>query len=794
MKISASKFASIFLLLVTTVAPLALADEIDHWTQRRGPSTDGSNTKGGLPDGEFGLRVAWTRALGSGYSNIWIADDRAVTMFTAEEVDVVVALELATGDELWRYELGEKYSGHDGSDDGPIGTPTVADGTVYALGPSGQLVALGLADGARKWRRDLDERNSTVPLYGYTASPLVVGPNVIVATGGEGHAVTAFDRATGEPRWAVGDDSVSYQTPMLVELGGRKQLLTVTDRFLQGLDPVRGEMLWQLQHTEGDQTEQSAHPTVVDDERFLVKYGRGARMYRLADDGAEEIWRTRAFGNTYALPVLIGDHFYGFTGAVLTCASVETGEIVWRSREPGGLGLSAVDGMLAIASPEGELVLVDPSPEGYREITRIPVLEEGDYATPSFADGLFLVRNLEQIAAIRVDDSVAPRVAPVDEAVRFRGEFGRWLASVEARSEGKRQAAVDRRFAEIETTPILGENGLAHLVWRGEAEDVGAAGDIVVGGQEIGLFHLAGTDLFYRSLELDPNGQYAYNLTVDFGEPGLDPGNPYSVDNGFAVASELRMPGWPASPHLETPEEGAPRGTLDRFPFRSLILDNSRDIQVWRPADYGQDSETRYPVLVVNHGDNLLRGGLMQNSLDNLVGESVAPLIAVFVPRSDPTEYGGSSADAYTRFLIEELLPHVDRHYLTDPTRRAIMGPGSAGVAAVFAALSRPDVFQQAATQSFYPIEPAQDRLPAMIAEAGPKPELIYVVWSRRDYDLGNDRKADDASRELLGLLRDADVNVIEQISDYSPGWAGWRGQDDEILATLFPLPPTEQE
>ena len=72
------------------------------------------------------------------------------------------------------------------------------------------------------------------------------------------------------------------------------------------------------------------------------------------------------------------------------------------------------------------------------------------------------------------------------------------------------------------------------------------------------------------------------------------------------------------------------------------------------------------------------------------------------------------------------------------------------------------------------------------------KPELIYVVWSRRDYDLGGGRRADDASRELLGQLRDAGIEVIEQISDYSPGWGGWRGQDDEILAALFPLAPSE--
>ena len=315
---------------------------------------------------------------------------------------------------------------------------------------------------------------------------------------------------------------------------------------------------------------------------------------------------------------------------------------------------------------------------------------------------------------------------------------------------------------------------------------------MLAGGQELGLYRIEGTDLFYRSLELDPKGQYAYFLTVDFGNPQPDTGSPYTVDNGFAVASELRMPGWPASPHLDEPAADAPRGTLDRFPFRSEILDNTREIQVWRPMGYGQDPEKRYPLLVVNHGDNLLRGGLMQNTLDNLVGKRVAPLIAVFVPRTAGPEYGGPAAESYNRFLVEELLPHLDRHYRTDPAQRAIMGPGSAAVAAVFAALAHPQVFRQAATQSFYPIQPIQDRLPEMIAASGPKPDLVYVVWSRRDYDLGDGRKADEASRELLQRLRDGGIEVVEQIADYSPGWGGWRGQDDEILETLFPMPTSE--
>ena len=131
--------------------------------------------------------------------------------------------------------------------------------------------------------------------------------------------------------------------------------------------------------------------------------------------------------------------------------------------------------------------------------------------------------------------------------------------------------------------------------------------------------------------------------------------------------------------------------------------------------------------------------------------------------------------------------------YAPDPAAMVrAPGPGSAGVAAVFAAIERPDVFGRAATQSFYPIEPAQARLPDMISAAATKPELIYVVYSRHDYDLGGGRRASDASQELLGRLRDGGVEVVEQVADYSPGWAGWRGQDDEILAALFPLEATE--
>ena len=741
---------------------------------------------------EFGLSIGWDRELGSGYSNISVADGKAVTAFTAGEVDLLAAFDHGSGKEIWRFEFGPKYAGHSGSDDGPLSTPAISGDRVYALSGHGRLVALDFESGQEIWSHQLDESNSTIPHYGYSTSPVTVGDLVVLATGGEGHAVTAFDRGSGEVRWTAGSDSVRYQTPLVTELNGRSTIVMVTDNQILGIAPESGEMLFELAHGWDGRTSESSQATSIDGEHFVANSFDGSALYRVADSGVEEVWRSRAFANSVAIPVLHEGHLYGFTGRFLTCAAVDSGEIVWRSRPPGALGLSLVGDKLAVVAQSGHLVLADASPEGYREITRIAAFERGDYATPTFVDDQFLLRNLERMAAVRVDTSRAPQHAEgdadIDSTGHLLGELKQWVEATLELPESERQAAVDARFADIEASPFFEDEGITHFFYRGEAEDVGL-GNEEMAPDDNALHRIPGTDLFLRSAELNPAAQYTYTLTIDFEEGMLDPRNPYVVDDGPNQFSDLRMPAWPPSPHLQIPAEGAPRGTLDTFQFRSQILDNTRQIQVWLPPGYGSNPETRYPVLVVNHGDNLLRGGLMRNTLDNLVGKEVAPLVAVFVPRAARPEYAGEQIDDYVRFLVDELLPHVDRHYLTDGENRAIMGPASAGVTSVYAALQRADVFQRAAAQSFYRAGPIHERIEEMInATDRQQPELISLVWSTRDYDFGNGETAETASKALAKQLRAKNIPLREQISAYSTNWGGWRGQHDDQLKALFPM------
>jgi enterochelin esterase-like enzyme/outer membrane protein assembly factor BamB len=779
--------------LPLSAAPAPTGASVD-WPHFRGPAHGGSAGAGALPRASS-LEVAWRKKLGSGYSGISVAGGKLVTAFASGGDDVLVALDAASGEELWRLRLGEKYAGHDGSHDGPISTPAIDGGVVYALGPRGALVAASLEDGRELWRVQLDAAQASLPFYGFTASPLLWEDLLILPTGGENHAVTAFGRQDGKLRWTAESGEVAYQSASLFELAGRQQLVVVANQWLGGLDPATGKTLWKFAIAAGNASEESAHATPAGGNRLLVDLqgsSLGLEVAKVGDGfAARELYRTQAFANTLSLPVHHDGVLYGFTGRFLTAADAGSGEILWRSRPPGGSGLTLVDGKLAVVDAEGELVLAEAHRTEYRELARVKALENGNYVAPAFAGGHFFVRNLAEIAAVRPAQSAAPAAAKAVAAPpqELRGEFGRWLATVKAADAASRQAMVDAYFAKVAATPIL-EPGLAHIVFRGQARDVAVAGTFLA-DEEIDrpLEHVAATDLFFRSEKLDNDGIWSYGLVVDFGTRQPDPRNPITVPEGAQMLSELRMPGVPPTPYLAEPAEGTPRGSLDTFRWHDEKLGNTRRISVYLPPGYDA-SAARFPVLVVNHGDRALLGGRYQVTLDNLIaGKKIEPLIAVFVPRLAPEEYSGLPADDYVEMLVAGVLPHVDRHYRTDPRRRSAIGVGTAGVISTYAALKSPTTFQQVAVQSFWVTGPMKAKMVELL-DAKKGGTGFVVDWSRHDYEIPRTQiftKAD--SQMLLEKVKKSGSEAVELRTAGEPGWGRWRAHTGTLLEALFPPP-----
>jgi outer membrane protein assembly factor BamB len=769
------------------------------WPQLRGPDHSGAAVAGLLDRDPIGLEVLWTRPLGSGYSAISVAGDVGVACFSDGTDDVVMAFDAASGEERWRYRIAETYAGHTGSDDGPIATPTIAGDAVYGLGPRGHLFAVRLADGAEIWTHAFGESDSRAPYYGYATSPLVVGDLVVVQPGGgAGHSIRAFDRATGAPRWSHEDAPVSYQSPTVVELAGRRQIVAVNDELVVGIAPEDGEVLWKHPHAM-HANELFAQPLALGDDRLVLNSLDDvlALSVTTAGDGfaVAELWRSNAFKNAYAVPVHHQGYLYGFSSRFLTCLDAATGELVWRSRPPGASGAVLADGQLVMMAADGHLVVAAASPEGYRERARVAVFEQGGLTAPSFAGGRLFVRNLERMAAVGITDRPATS-APAAEPRQLLGEFGDFVRRVEAATDDDKTTVVEGFFAEHPSLPIVEDGGLVHFVYRGPAEDVAVTGNFLRWDEDRVFDRIAGTDVHFRSLELDPEAVWEYALRVDFGDPAPDPAHPETVRSLFGPPfSVLRMPGAADPDYLV--EGDAPAGRLDSFQFRSEIAGNERRVQLYLPAEYAASPDRSYPVLVVHYGNLALEAGRFDVALDNLIADGrVAPMIAVFLPPASFTEYVPPELDALAGMVADELLPHLGRHYrISDgAASRAVLGALDGGVAGLYAAFLRDGTFGKVAIQSAVALPQAVEKLGELTVAAAGRPLRIVVEQRRHDFAFGDAIDARATTRELLDSLREAgfETEVIEVPGNW--GWASWNAHLDRLLAALFPPPEPVRE
>jgi outer membrane protein assembly factor BamB len=97
-----------------------------------------------------------------------------------------------------------------------------------------------------------------------------------------------------------------------------------------------------------------------------------------------------------------GGFVYGLDDGVLTCIDPATGERRWKSGRHGHGQLLLVGDLLLVQTEDGELVLVDPSPDANRELTRFAALDGKTWNPPALAGSLLVVRNDREAAAFEL--------------------------------------------------------------------------------------------------------------------------------------------------------------------------------------------------------------------------------------------------------------------------------------------------------------------------------------------------------------------------------------------------------
>lgn len=378
-----------------------------YWTDFRGPNRDGHyRERSILTDWPAtGLTPIWKQPVGEGYASFVAARGRAFTIEQRGGKEVVAAYDVLTGRELWSVAWDARFNEAMGGD-GPRATPTWSDGRVYALGAAGELRCLDDASGRVIWRVNILEDNGADNLYwGMSASPLIVDDTVVVLPGGsKGRSVVAYDRRTGARAWSALDDKAGYSSPMLVTLAGVRQLLVLSASRLIGLTPDRGDVLWDYPWTTQYDVNAS-QPLVVGESRVFVStgYDTGAAVVELSPTGTKwavrELWRNKRMKNQFTSSVLDGGFVYGLDESILACVDVATGELKWKGGRYGYGQVMLASGHLIVLTEDGDLALVRATPERHDEVARFHVLDGKTWNHPAMADGLLLVRNLNQMAA-----------------------------------------------------------------------------------------------------------------------------------------------------------------------------------------------------------------------------------------------------------------------------------------------------------------------------------------------------------------------------------------------------------
>jgi outer membrane protein assembly factor BamB len=382
----------------------------DDWPRWRGPRGDGTWNGPQLaekwPSGE--LKVLWRKPVGGGYAGVIVAGNQVLVadrQSSPHEVERVVCYDSQTGNLRWIHSDPVTYGQLDYGT-GPRAAPTVHDGLVYTLGATGKLNCLDLQTGAVRWRADLvADFGGRMPTWGYAASPVIFRDMVIVHPGSlKSASVVALNRKTGKRIWASLSDESTYATPILIDHGGRTQLVCWTPSHIRGLDAKTGQPLWAIPD-EVTYGVSIATPVFHRGTIFVSDYWAGAKAIHLDDTGrkATVAWEeNRSLRGLMSQPLCRDGYGYLLDRNFgLTCFEMATGKKIWddghrvtaRERNPQATLVWIGDRNRAlILNAAGELILAGLDPAGYTELARAKII--GDtWAHPAYAGRLVYARD-----------------------------------------------------------------------------------------------------------------------------------------------------------------------------------------------------------------------------------------------------------------------------------------------------------------------------------------------------------------------------------------------------------------
>ncbi len=219
----------------------------------------------------------------------------------------------------------------------------------------------------------------------------------------------AFDPATGAVLWAFKGDGPGYASPVVADLAGVRQVVTLGESSLVGVSADKGELLWKLPFTT-EYVQNAVTPLVQGDLVIYTGLEHPVKAVRIVKTGAtlaaQPVWENPEVASYLSSPVLLGGRIYGLSHkkkGQFYCLDAASGKSLWLSegRQGENAALLAGGGVLFALTTESELLVANAAAGSFSVVKRYPVAASPTWAHPVvLAEGV-LVKDAENLAFLK---------------------------------------------------------------------------------------------------------------------------------------------------------------------------------------------------------------------------------------------------------------------------------------------------------------------------------------------------------------------------------------------------------
>jgi len=375
---------------------------------------------------ESGLLKSWPASgpsllwevlgIGTGFSSVTISDNAVYITGRKDGKDVLTSFS-QNGKKNWEVAYGNSS---DSNFPDSRCTPSFSDNKIFLVSGEGDMVCVG-ADGKIIWTVNYFKKyKAKVPQFGISESPLLVDDKVIGTPGGSVVSMVAFNINNGNVIWESPSikEGTQYVNPMLIEYGGIKMIVTITEGRLFAVNSANGKLLWNF-----DYEAQNAKPTgdrnhvntpVYSDGFILAAngYEQVAVKVKLNPDGSQPslVWKNTDLTPHVGGMVLVGNYVYSSTHDTNSkgrwiCVDWTTGKTMWITNWYNKGSIIAADNMLYIYEEKtGHVGLVMPGSDKLDVISEFQVTKgSGPYwAHPVINKGRLFVRHGDYLGVFSI--------------------------------------------------------------------------------------------------------------------------------------------------------------------------------------------------------------------------------------------------------------------------------------------------------------------------------------------------------------------------------------------------------